>query len=137
MTEKDPHYSDLAKRVLEMQPELMAKDFAWLIEKYGVTNPDLLPEDMDVHRVYRPFYGWIERGQKEAAEKGTLEAQLEWDLRASAFLVEAGFTDPRYVDEVVNEWLATGQAQAQDASLKELADQYEAKIQEFTTSYLA
>ena len=75
---------------------------------------------------YRILDSWDADLQKLAYEKGTLEAQIEYKLDRDTVLVDAGFSDPDYLDEVANDFLGGNDLpDAQGAGLTELA----AKIQ--------
>lgn len=96
---------------------------------FGTTHPDSLPQDDPrVQQLFVPYHSWI-RGLTSKAEKiGTPEAHLEMSLKVTPFLVEVGFTDPDYVNEVVYDWLSQDLDQAQSLGLTELADKFRTKI---------
>ena len=109
--------------------EFIADGFKDAIATFGVTNPDDLPaDDPRVKAWYVPYDSWVRVQQKKAADIGTPEADLEMSLKVTPFLVDAGFTDPAYVEEVANDLLDQDWARARDAGLDELAARIEDKI---------
>src|SRR3989344_4508166 len=99
--------------------------------KIGIVNPDdLSPGDSDVISANALLQVWSNQRQLEVQRIGTPEAELEFTLERSTIHVDAGFSDPDYLDEVVNDWLAQDLQSAEDAGLTELAAKIQAKINE-------
>lgn len=85
---------------------------------FGTTHPDGLPlGDQRVRELFVPYYSWIQKQQREAEKSGTKEADLKMRLKVSPFLVDAGFTHPDYVREVVDDFLAQDLAEAEHLGL--------------------
>ena len=97
----------------------------------GIHSPDDLPEaDPEVIEANNILDAWTKQAQDEAKRKGTSEANLEFSLNRSTIFVDAGFTDPDYLDEVANDWLAQDLQEAEDLGLTEIAAKIQAKIEE-------
>ena len=70
----------------------------------GITNPDDLDlEDAEVKEAHGLYYKW--REQEEARAQGDEELKQRVNLVETMFYVDAGFTDPDYLDEVLSDWL--------------------------------
>jgi len=65
----------------------------------GITNPDDIPLDAPAHKL---FDEWRQQLDNEAGDNE--EQKLRADLAKTMFYVDAGFTDPEYLDEVLKEW---------------------------------
>lgn len=97
----------------------------------GITNPDDLPlNDSDVISANALLQVWDNQQKAEVQRLGTLEVNLEYTLSRSTIYVDAGFSDPDYLNEVANDWLAQDLQTAEDAGLVELAAKIQAKIKE-------
>ncbi|MFH1182735.1 MAG: hypothetical protein V1690_00535 [Candidatus Moraniibacteriota bacterium] len=73
------------------------------VEK-GITSPDDLDlEDPEVKKANDLFDKW--RKQEDKRAEGNEELGHRVNLAKTMFYVEAGFTDPGYLDEVLKEWL--------------------------------
>src|SRR3989304_2875739 len=73
----------------------------------GFTHPDDLPlDDPEVISANKLLGGWTQQQETAAKTTGTLEAELEYSLDMSTILVDAGFSDPDYLDEVAHDLLA-------------------------------
>lgn len=95
----------------------------------GINNPSDLPEtDPEVIEANNILDAWTKQAQDEARRKATPEANLEFTFDRSTIFVDAGFSDPDYLDEVANDWLAQDLQEAEDAGLTEIASKIQAKI---------
>jgi hypothetical protein len=106
--------------------------FRGFVER-GITNPDDLdlndPEVIEANRIL-DIWDAEQRKLVEEAEN-RLAAELEYNLSRSTMLVDAGFSDPDYLDEVANDWLGGNDLpDAQAAGLTEVADKIQARIDE-------
>ena len=71
----------------------------------GIKTPDDLDlKDPDVEKANELFDKWQEQEDKSA--KGNEESEHRINLSKTMLYVDAGFTDPVYLDEVLNEWLS-------------------------------
>lgn len=95
----------------------------------GINNPDDLSEsDPEVIEANNLLDAWTKQAQSEAQRKATPEANLEFTFDRSTIFVDAGFSDPDYLDEVANDWLAQDLQEAEDAGLTEIASKIKVKI---------
>lgn len=70
----------------------------------GITNPDSLDlDDPEVKEANDLFYKW--QAQEDIKAKGNEELEHRTNLSKTMLYVDAGFTDPAYLDEVLNDWL--------------------------------
>ncbi len=100
----------------------------------GITNPDdLPPDDSEVISANGLLQVWDNQQKDEVKRLGTQEANLEYTLSRSTIYVDAGFSDPDYLDEVANDWLAQDLQEAEDAGLTETTRKIQAKIDEIET----
>ena len=77
----------------------------------GIKNPDDLDlEDPEVKEANELFYKWQEQEDKSAEGNGEFRHRI--NLSKTMLYVDAGFTDPVYLDEVLKDWLVQD---AQDA----------------------
>ena len=108
--------------------EFLAGLFKDAIATFGTTHPGDLPsDDPRVRAIYVPYDSWIRVQTAQALRVGTPEAHLEMSLKVTPFLVDAGFTDPEYVEEVANDFLAQDLAQAEELGLGDLAERIRIK----------
>jgi hypothetical protein len=119
-----------------LNPELFSRvqavdNFRKFVER-GITNPDDLDlNDPEVIEANRILDIWDAEQRKLADDAGTLAARLEYNLSRSTILVDAGFSDPDYLDEVANDWLGGNDlADAQEAGLTEIAEMIQTRIDE-------
>ncbi|MEO5499364.1 MAG: hypothetical protein ABIR46_02610 [Candidatus Saccharimonadales bacterium] len=118
------------------EPRIDVEGFLTILFKdatttFRTTHPDELPvDDPIVKAIHVPYYSWIRVQSSKAERIGTPEAHLEMSLKVTPFLVEAGFTDPSYVEEVVNDFLAQDLAHAEELGLNDLVDRIQAKREE-------
>lgn len=95
----------------------------------GITNPDDLDlKDGDVINAYALLQVWVNGRKKELGE--ATETDLEFNFERSTIFVDAGFSDPRYLDEVAHDWLVQDLQAAQEAGQIRIAELIEAKIDE-------
>jgi len=100
----------------------------------GIANPDDLPlDDSEVISANALLQVWDNQQKAEVQRLGIPEANLEYTLSRSTIYVDAGFSDPDYLDEVANDWLAQDLQKAKDAGLTEMAQRIRAKIDEIET----
>lgn len=93
----------LESKKLVTREEVLAA-YKKFVEK-GIENPDDLDlNDPEVNAANKIFDEWC--AQEKAAAKDNEELQLRTDIASTMFYVDAGFTDPKYLDEVLNDWLA-------------------------------
>jgi len=92
------------------------------ISDKGVRHPDQLDDsDPETAQAFQLFFGYAKQRQDYAKSIGTQEAELETSLDLSTVRTDAGFNDPEYIDEVVNDWLAQDEQKALNNDLEELA----------------
>lgn len=97
----------------------------------GISNPDDLPRnDPEFTTAHDLHETWILQQKEKARKSGTLAAQLEYALSSSTVFIDAGFSDPDYLDEVANDWLAQDLQSAEDAGLIDISSRIKAKIEE-------
>ena len=115
-------------------PEYRSEQVVEAFKKFpqgGINTPGGLlethPEVIDADRI---LYGWHEQEENKAHGIGTPEARLQFDLDRSTIHVDAGFSNPDYLDEVANDWLAQDLQAAEDAGLNEMAARIQSKIDE-------
>lgn len=96
----------------------------------GITNPDDLDlDDPEVQEAHELFYQW--QAQEEARVQGNKEAEHEFNLAKTTFYVDAGFTDPEYLDEVLeslDQNLQDAEEDNDDESMAGIIEKIEAKI---------
>jgi hypothetical protein len=81
----------------------------------GIRHPDDLNlEDPEVRAANELFYAYVE--QEDALTEGNEESELRNNLSKTMLYVDAGFTDPIYLDEVLNDWLAQDAGRAEKQS---------------------
>ncbi len=108
--------------------EQIVQTFQKFVAK-GFTCPDDLPlNDPEVITANNLLDKWTSEQQVLTQQKGTPEAELEFGLDRTTIYVDAGFKDPDYLDEVVNDWLAQDLESAEEAGLTEVAGKIQAKI---------
>ena len=70
----------------------------------GITNTDDLDlNDPDVQKAHNLFYQWQKQEDVRVSRNEELQKQIH--LAKTMLYVDAGFTDPEYLDEVLNDWL--------------------------------
>ena len=100
----------------------------------GIASPDDLPlDDSEVISANTLLQVWDNQYKAEVQKLGTPEANLEYTLSRSTIYVDAGFSDPDYLDEVAHDWLAQDLQEAENAGLTETARRIQAKIDEIET----
>lgn len=119
------------------EPEYSREQVVDAFKKFperGITNPDDLPlDDSDVISANALLQVWDNQQKAKVRKLGTPEADLEYTLERSIIYVDAGFSDPDYLDEVANDWLAQDLQIAEDTGLTEIASRIQAKIDEIET----
>jgi len=87
----------------EITREKVIDAYKKFIER-GITNPDDLDlEDPEVKEANELFYKWQE--QEDTRAEGNEELMHRANLAKTMIYVDAGFTDPAYLDEVLRDWL--------------------------------
>lgn len=100
----------------------------------GITNPDDLPlHDPDVISANALLQVWDNQQKAEVRKLNTPEADLEHTLSRSTIYVDAGFSDPVYLDEVAHDWFTQDLQEAEGAGLSEIAAKIQSKIAEIRT----
>ena len=100
----------------------------------GIASHDDLPlDDSEVISANTLLQVWDNQYKAEVQKLGTPEANLEYTLSRSTIYVDAGFSDPDYLDEVAHDWLAQDLQEAENAGLTETARRIQAKIDEIET----
>lgn len=109
--------------------------FQKFIDK-GVTHPDDLPlDDPEVIVAEWILDSWAQQEQKTALEEGTIEAKLQYELDRTTIMVDAGFSDPDYLDEVANDWLQQIATDAEREGSPEMVAKIDAKVTEIEAMY--
>jgi vacuolar-type H+-ATPase subunit I/STV1 len=105
--------------------------FRQFVER-GITNPDNLDlNDSEVIKANQILNSWEAEQQEIVKEAGTKAAELEYNFSRTVIFVDAGFSDPLYLEDVANDMLDTVDLpEAQEAGLEELATRIQAKIDE-------
>jgi vacuolar-type H+-ATPase subunit I/STV1 len=119
-----------------VEPEHYAREqviatFRQFVER-GITNPDDLDlNDPEVIEAKQILNSWEAEQQEIVKEAGTKAAELEYNFSRTVIFVDAGFSDPLYLEDVANDMLDTVDLpEAQEAGLEELATRIQAKIDE-------
>lgn len=87
----------------EITKEEVINAYKKFIEQ-GVKNPDDLDlENPEVKQANELFDKW--QAQEDKRSEGNEELEQQTNLAKTMFYVDAGFTDPDYLDEVLNDWL--------------------------------
>jgi hypothetical protein len=101
----------------------------------GFSNPDDLPaDDPEVQQAQAAYFAWNKQERSRAGANPDPAAFLEYQLSASTLYLDAGFSDPDYVDEVANDWLAQDLERAESEGFNEVAAKIQAKIDELNAS---
>ena len=110
--------------------EQVIEVFRRFVDK-GIPSPDDLdlsnPEVIAANQI---LDSWSAQEEAEAKKSGTRDAKLQYELDRSTILVDAGFLDPDYLDEVANDWLAQDLQVAEDEGLTDMATKIQTKIDE-------
>ena len=110
--------------------EQVVEGFRKFVER-GVTNPDdLASGDPEVDEAQAAYFAWNAQEKAKADRNPDPAAGLEYSLSASTLYLDAGFSDPDYVDEVANDWLDQDLERAESEGLTEVAAKIQAKIDE-------
>lgn len=115
----------MPERILRPESPEISRDeaiaaYKKFVEK-GVANPDDLDlRDPDVIEANNLFDKWREQEGGKAA--GNKEAERRLNLAKTMFYIDAGFTDPAYLEEVLG-WLDQDLENVEgDESLGDIAD---------------
>lgn len=93
----------------------------------GITNQfDLDLENKRVQRVNEAIDNWY----SSIDSRESLEADLEAAFSRCTIFVDAGFTDPAYLEMVANNWLVRDEERAVQGGLTELAAKIHSKRDE-------
>lgn len=118
--EQNPQYT--REHVLEGLRKLSEK---------GIKRPeDLSPSDPDAIEAERILDEWRAQSTRRAEESQDPFAKYLNNLEQITIFVDAGFSDPDYLDEVAKDWLAQDLQEAIDDGLPEVAAKIQAKIDE-------
>ncbi|OGM75347.1 hypothetical protein A2382_04635 [Candidatus Woesebacteria bacterium RIFOXYB1_FULL_38_16] len=97
----------------------------------GVTHLDeLLVEEGRVKEANKLLDRWTVQEERRVEQVGTLEERLRFNLSQSTVFVDAGFSDPQYLEEVIDDWLDQDLHNAEEAGLDETASLIQKKIEE-------
>lgn len=100
----------------------------------GIPSPDDLDlDDPEVITANQILDGWSVQEETAAKKIGTRDAELQYELDRSTIMVDAGFSDPDYLDEIVNDWLVQDLQAAQDEGLTNMASKIQAKMDQIQT----
>jgi hypothetical protein len=100
----------------------------------GITDPHALPlNDSEVIEANKVLDAWTAQQETLARQKGTVEADLDFSLNRTTILVDAGFSDPHYLNHVANDWLINDLQRAQDAGLNETSEWIAGRIYEINS----
>lgn len=94
---------------------------------------DLSLYDTEVSQAHAILDAWTSQAQIDAARKGTREADLQFSLEHTTIFVDAGFSDPDYLDDIANDLLAQDLQLAEAVGLTAMASLIQAKIDEIET----
>jgi hypothetical protein len=94
----------------------------------GFAHPDELPlDDPEMQRATEMEEAW---GGLLEGRAHTAEEKARCDLSRYTVLVDAGFRDPEFLDEVANDWLVNTLAAAEEAGLTDVVTEILAKTAE-------
>jgi hypothetical protein len=111
--------------------EELVEAYKGLREKFSVESPDDLDlSDPEVAQVSNMMDEWAAQVMKEAAGSGVIEDDIKASLNITTLMIDAGFSDPDYLEEVTDDFLAQDLQRAQDAGLTDLAGEIQRKIDE-------
>lgn len=103
----------------------------------GINNPeDLSESDPEVIGANNILDAWTRQAQDRTQKLATPAANLEFTFDRSTIFVDAGFSDPDYLDEVAHDWLAQDLQEAEDQGLADMASKIQAKIAEIEAKLL-
>ncbi|PIR88032.1 MAG: hypothetical protein COU10_01410 [Candidatus Harrisonbacteria bacterium CG10_big_fil_rev_8_21_14_0_10_45_28] len=109
----------------ESKNEIMREEVINAYKKFveqGIKSPDALDlDDPEVKEANELFYRW--QTQEDTRAKGNEELSLRIHLAKTMLYVDAGFTDPNYLDEILKDWLV------QDAQNAEKQNDNPARIE--------
>lgn len=87
----------------EITKEEVVAAYGRFVER-GITNPDDLDlEDPEVKEANELFYKWVKQEDERAV--GNEELKHRANLSQTMFYIDAGFTDPEYLEEVRDDFL--------------------------------
>jgi hypothetical protein len=97
----------------------------------GITNPyDLVLDDPVVDAAYSMLFAWDEMASKRARESSDPEVRYAYKFERTTILVDAGFSDPEFLEEIANDWLDQDLAEVEADGFSALAAQIQARIDE-------
>lgn len=113
---------------------------AQVIESYkkfiseGVTNPDHLDlDDAEVQYANNLFYRWIKKGNEKAGDDPI--AQHRFNSEINFFYLDAGFTDPVYVADVLEDFAGQDIDAAEEID-PALAEEIKTRVAEYKARLL-
>lgn len=102
----------------ESKKNITREDVIDIYKKFvalGIKSPDDLDlENPEVRAANELFYAYVE--QEDALAEGNEESELRNNLSKTMLYVDAGFTDPAYLHEVLNDWLIQDAERAEKQS---------------------
>ncbi len=111
--------------------EELVEDYKGLREKFSVESPnDLDLLDPEVAQASDKMDDWAAQVMKEAASSGKTGEDIKASLNITTLMIDAGFSDPDYLEEVADDFLAQDLQRALDAGLTDLAEEIQRKIDE-------
>jgi hypothetical protein len=101
------------------------------VAERGIVHPDDLDRtDQEVKQAQERMFAYVNQEDEKAKQAKTPEAIYENRFDQATLEVDAGFTDPEYLDEVANDWLVQDEQDARDIGLIDLGDKIQLKIDE-------
>ena len=89
----------------QIQRDEVVAAYQEIIEETGIKHPANLDlNNLDVKKVHQLAENWFTQEQKRF--EGNSEKLTQLNISNMMLHVEAGFTDPDYLDEMLNDWLA-------------------------------
>ncbi len=121
----------------ELGPKKIEKEqLVALYQKFitqGITNPDSLDlDDPEVKEANDLYFKWINQLDEEAK---TDELKQRINFEKTMFYIDAGFTDPSYVEEILDDF-AEQDIDNVEEKYPALALQMKAKVAEYRDKFL-
>lgn len=101
MNEKGPSSTEYENPITR---EVLIAEFKKFVDE-GITHPnDMDPRNPKFQKELQLYNSWCEQLKAQAGNNEQLQHQS--NLMQTMFFIDAGFSDPDYLDEVLNDWLA-------------------------------
>jgi hypothetical protein len=101
------------------------------LKERGFNNPDDLPrDDPEVIAAEALLNQWDANETERARQSSDPSVAAAHGLSRTIIYVDAGYTDPIYLDAVANDWLVNSLSDAEIAGLDDIADRIKDKILE-------